>query len=83
MEPVASHPPPPKRLVPAKPPADPLLPPEKQGWFKRQWNSWGESAMYKGIALSDNVGTRVNGWAEGVRPRLSLPLAVMRTRRRC
>ncbi|GAA5896947.1 hypothetical protein JCM8208_006120 [Rhodotorula glutinis] len=66
MEPVASHPPPPKRLVPAKPPADPLLPPEKQGWFKRQWNSWGESAMYKGIALSDNVGTRVNGWAEGV-----------------
>lgn len=71
MAPVASHPPPPKRVVPPKPPVDASLPPPKEtwgGWFKRKGTSWGTVAAVKGIAISDNLGGRVNGWAEHVRP---------------
>ncbi|GAA6002320.1 hypothetical protein JCM10207_001062 [Rhodosporidiobolus poonsookiae] len=58
-------PPPPKRLVPPKP----FLPYSAQqnggketwgAWFKRKGSGWGEKA----IVISDNVGTRVNGFSE-------------------
>ncbi|GAA6056702.1 hypothetical protein JCM3770_006474 [Rhodotorula araucariae] len=69
MAPVAAHPPPPKRLVPAKPPVDLSLPPSKETWgqwWKRKGTGWGTTAAVKGLAISDTVGGRVNGWAEHV-----------------
>ncbi|GAA5963267.1 hypothetical protein JCM8115_000956 [Rhodotorula mucilaginosa] len=59
----SAHPPPPKRLVPAKKPVDHTLPPEKETWgqwWKRKGSSWGETAAVKGIAISDSVGGKVN-----------------------
>lgn len=46
----SAHPPPPKRLVPAKKPVDHTLPPEKETWgqwWKRKGSSWGETAAVK------------------------------------
>lgn len=46
----SAHPPPPKRLVPAKKPIDHTLPPEKETWgqwWKRKGNSWGTTAAVK------------------------------------
>ncbi|KAI5480464.1 Ysc84 actin-binding domain protein [Pseudohyphozyma bogoriensis] len=73
--PVTSHAPPPKRdpsLPVAKPAAPKDAPPppgEKEtwrAWGKRKSSAWGKTAMVKGVAISDNVGGRVNGWAEVV-----------------
>ncbi|GJN89346.1 hypothetical protein Rhopal_002326-T1 [Rhodotorula paludigena] len=63
ISPSALHPPPPKRLVPARPPVDPNLPPKKETW-KAWFARHGETAAVKGIAISDTVGGRLNGWAE-------------------
>ncbi|BGP16077.1 hypothetical protein JCM10213_006787 [Rhodosporidiobolus nylandii] len=64
MAPTTAHPPPPKRLVyPEKKPELPYSGKEKEtwgGWFKRH----GNTAMSKGIVISDKVGTRVNGVSE-------------------
>ncbi|CEQ39129.1 SPOSA6832_00653 [Sporobolomyces salmonicolor] len=75
MTPSTSHPPPPKRLVPValKPdlPYSSALPPTNETWgqwAKRKGGAWGKTAMEKGIVISDNVGGKVNGWAEHVRP---------------
>ncbi|GAA5905766.1 hypothetical protein JCM5296_005731 [Sporobolomyces johnsonii] len=71
MTPSTSHPPPPRRLVPVplKPdlPYSSALPPTNETWgqwAKRKGGAWGKTAMEKGIVISDNVGGRVNGWAE-------------------
>ncbi|BGP55407.1 hypothetical protein JCM8202_003734 [Rhodotorula sphaerocarpa] len=62
----SSHPPPPKRLVPARKPVDLSLPPERETWgqwWKRKGTGWGTTAAVKSIAISDVVGGRVNGIA--------------------
>ncbi|BGP02715.1 hypothetical protein NBRC10513v2_003809 [Rhodotorula toruloides] len=67
--PLVSHPAPPKRLIPPKKPVDPNLPPARETWgqwWKRKGNSWGTTAVVKGIAISDSVGGRANGIAERV-----------------
>ncbi|GAA6027251.1 hypothetical protein JCM8097_002526 [Rhodosporidiobolus ruineniae] len=71
MAPVSSHPPPPRRLNydPPKPylPYSSTQPPTNEtwgAWFKRKGSSWGNTAVEKGIVISDNVGGKVNGFAE-------------------
>ncbi|BGP24599.1 hypothetical protein JCM10295v2_003517 [Rhodotorula toruloides] len=67
--PLVSHPAPPKRLIPPKKPVDPNMPPTKETWgqwMKRKGNSWGTTAVVKGIAISDSVGGRANGLAQRV-----------------
>ncbi|SCZ98779.1 BZ3500_MvSof-1268-A1-R1_Chr3-1g05615 [Microbotryum saponariae] len=66
-------PPPPKRLVRDPPkaytPYSDAMPPTKEGlsgWFSRHGKQKGTVALEKGIAWSDWLGVKMNGWAEAV-----------------
>ncbi|SGY48329.1 BQ5605_C001g00642 [Microbotryum silenes-dioicae] len=70
---LAPIPPPPKRLVRDPPkaytPYSDAMPPTKEGlsgWFSRHGKQKGTVALEKGIAWSDWLGVKMNGWAEAV-----------------
>lgn len=70
-------PPPPRRTVPTASTSrsTSTSAPTKEtwkAWSKRKSTVWGQTAMVKGVAISDRWGGKFNGWAGAVSPHLSI-----------